>query len=143
MADRFTIYALRCPLTDSIHYVGLTRNPNARRAMHRSRKKRPSLAVDKWTAEWADAGQPVKWQVVAVLSGDFRCAAIAVEEAIIAKLRMSGCDLLNADLDAIRRRARPPAKLNQDVLRLMLEAPRRDGSLLTDPHPFNQSFDGG
>jgi hypothetical protein len=117
-----TIYALRCPLTNGIRYIGLTRNPKARRTMHRSRKIRPYSLVDKWTADCAAAGRPVKWQTIAVISGEFASVAIAAEEAIIAKLKRSGCDLLNADLDAVRRRKRPPVELDQNIVLCVIES---------------------
>lgn len=90
--------------------------------MHRSRKKHATLPVDKWTDEWAQAGHPVTWQTIAVIRGEFASVAIAVEEAIIAKLKRIGCDLLNADLDAIKRRKRPPATTNQECLRQILQS---------------------
>jgi predicted GIY-YIG superfamily endonuclease len=120
------IYALRCPMTNAIHYVGVTRNPKSRRSMHRSRKKNPSTPVDKWTAEWAAAGQPVKWQTIAVISAEFRSIAIATEAAIIAQMKRLGHDLLNVDLDAVRRRKRPPGKIDQELLRRVLQSTPTD-----------------
>lgn len=118
MESKRVIYALRCPLTNGIRYIGLTRNPKVRRSMHRSRKKNPYTLVDKWTADCAAAGRPVKWQTVAVINSEFASIAIAIEEAIIAKLKRNGCDLLNADLDEIRSRKRPANFPPQMVYRL-------------------------
>ncbi len=129
------IYALRCPLTNGIRYVGLTRNPKARRSTHRSRKKKPYSLVDKWTADCAAAGRPVKWQTIAIINSEFASIAISIEEAIIEKLKKNGCDLLNADMKEIRSRSRPtnfPAHLTFQLSEMMASEMQRRAVAATE-----------
>lgn len=117
-ARTFYVYVLRCPITDSVRYVGVTRCPKNRKTAHRSRKSHATLAVDVWTDGLARKGTPATFHVIATCEDLLGVGSFAVhlEESAIAYCRKAGYALLNADVPAIKRRKKPRASIGNFVL---------------------------
>lgn len=114
----FYVYVLRCPVTDNVRYVGVTRHPKSRESKHRSRKSHATMAVDVWTDGLARKGTPVEFQILATCEDLLGVGSFAVhlEESAIAYCRKAGYALLNADIPAIKRRKKPPASIGRFIL---------------------------
>jgi predicted GIY-YIG superfamily endonuclease len=116
------VYALRCPHSGDIRYVGVTRCPKQRRIHHRSAKRSHFIAVDEWTSKLAAEGTPAIWEVLIAISGEHAGMATYIEEAVIAYMRKQGCNLLNADVPALKRRKHSRKALDQDAISRVLQS---------------------
>ncbi len=111
------VYVLRDPETHAVRYVGQTRSPSLRRSNHRTRNMSANGPLREWIASLHALGMQPAFEVVAefrnedIVAGNghwLRSDVLArrTEAMLIELCRNNGCNLLNADMDDVRRRAK-------------------------------------